>query len=370
MDQWYPQPRGRKGRMSPRGKRRVKRLATRVVIVGAFLAFVIAAAYFINKGVDWYEVRATTTTTVAAHGREVQLTINPGMGASEIGRLLEQKKVIDSQAEFVDLVKKRDSEKKLRPGIYVFYEDQQLLEVVDMLEQGRGSPIVQITVNEGLAVSQVGALLTEGGVIKGADYVKLSAQPDKFVVPDVGGTIPEVATLEGLLFPSTYYLIEGDGATELIGKQLEAFGSKTASLPWENTKVLGISTYEVVIVASLIEKEVNIPEERPLVAAVIYNRLKQDMTLGIDATVRYAVDKWTGPLSDEDLGTDSAYNTRLKKGLPPTPICSPGVAALEAALEPSGVDYLYYVLEDTDGNHFFTADYEEFLEAKERQPQQ
>ena len=369
MDQWYPQPPGRKNHMSPRGRRRVKRLATRVVVVGAFLAFVITAFYLVYYGAIWYEVRSSTTTSVAVHGREIQLTINPGMGASEIGRLLEEKKVIDSQAEFVDLVKKRDSETKLRPGIYEFYENQQLLEVVDMLEQGRGSPIVQVTVNEGLAVSQVGALLTEGGVIKGSEYVKLSTQPDKFVIPDVGGTIPEMATLEGLLFPSTYYLIEGEGATELIGKQLEAFESKTASLPWENTKVLGISAYEVVIVASLIEKEVKVGKERPLVAAVIYNRLKQDMTLGIDATVRYAVDKWTGPLDDEDLAIDSAYNTRLKKGLPPTPICSPGAAALEAALEPSGVDYLYYVLADTDGNHFFTADYEEFLEAKKKQPQ-
>ena len=92
MDQWYPQPPGRKNHMSPRGRRRVKRLATRVVVVGAFLAFVITAIYLVNKGANWYEVRASTTTSVAVHGREIQLTINPGMGASEIGRLLEQKK--------------------------------------------------------------------------------------------------------------------------------------------------------------------------------------------------------------------------------------------------------------------------------------
>jgi len=122
-------------------------------------------------------------------------------------------------------------------------------------------------------------------------------------------------------------------------------------------------------VASLIEKEVSVPDERPLVAAVIYNRLEKKMTLGVDATVRYALDKWTGELTSEDLEVDSPYNTRVVKGLPPTPISNPGVAALEAALEPAEVDYLYYVLSDTEGNHFFTADYDEFLRAKENQPE-
>jgi UPF0755 protein len=369
MDEWYPES-GRRGRISPRGKRRIKRLAARIVIISAFLAFVIAAAYFVNKGIDWYHVRATTTTTVAAHGAAVKVTVNPGMTASEIGRLLEREGVIDSSAGFVDLVKTRGSEEKLLPGIYRFYEDQQLLEVVDMLERGDGSPSFKLTIQEGLAVSQVGDLLTEDGNIPGTKYVELSGEPEKFVVPDVGGTTPEVTTLEGLLFPSTYYLIEGDGATELIGAQLAAFEAKTASLPWENTKVLGLTPYQIVTVASLIEKEASIAEERALVAAVIYNRLKADMTLGIDATVRYAVDKWTGALTEEDLATVSPYNTRIVKGLPPTPIASPGVAALEAALAPADVDYLYYVLSDTDGHHFFTADYEEFLAAKENQPEQ
>ena len=94
------------------------------------------------------------------------------------------------------------------------------------------------------------------------------------------------------------------------------------------------------------------------------------MTLGIDATVRYALNKWTEDLTSDDLKVDSPFNTRVNKGLPPTPISNPGVAALEAALEPADVDYLYYVLEDTEGHHFFTADYDEFLAAKENQPGQ
>ena len=103
-------------------------------------------------------------------------------------------------------------------------------------------------------------------------------------------------------------------------------------------------------------------------AAVIYNRLKKKMTLGLDVTVRYAVNKWTEPLTDEDLKVDSPYNTRVVKGLPPGPISNPGVAASTAALEPAAVDYLYFVLKDSDGQHFFTASYNEFLKLKKNAP--
>jgi len=370
MNGWHRASSGKDQHWPPQRYRGLRKWATRLVVVAAFLGFLIAVGYFVNWGVDWYAERSTTTTTEVARGPSVEVTINPGMTAAEIGGLLEDKRVIDSSAEFVDLVKSRGSESDLRPGIYQFHQDQPMLEVVDMLEQGEGSPSFKLTIPEGLAVAQIGDLLAREGEIDGARYIKLTEQPGKFRIPRVGGTTPVVTTLEGLLFPSTYYLIEGDGATELIGAQLDAFEAKTSGLLWEKAGELGLTPYEIVIVASLIEKEVSIAEERPLVAAVIYNRIKADMTLGIDATVRYAVGKWTEKLTEEDLKVDSPYNTRTVKGLPPTPIANPGVASLEAALEPAGVDYLYYVLEDTDGHHFFTASYDEFLEAKENQPDQ
>ena len=112
-----------------------------------------------------------------------------------------------------------------------------------------------------------------------------------------------------------------------------------------------MTPYQVVIVASLIEKEVSVPEEGPKVAAVIYNRLAAKMSLGIDATVRYALKKWTGPLTKSDLEVDSPYNTRKVLGLPPSPIASPGLAALQAALHPAKTNDLYYVLQATTGQH-------------------
>lgn len=369
MDDWYAEsPKGNRPWGS--GGRRRKRLVRRILIVGAFLVCVAIVAAVVVNGVRWVQGRSTTTTTQSAQVPSVQVVIKPSMTATEIGRLLEQQGVIESTAAFVDLVKSRGTESKLHPGIYQFSQGQELLRVVDKLERGEGSSSFKVTIPEGMAAGQVAALLTTEVTLKGATYLELSDRPGKFVVPKVGGVSPNVNTLEGLLFPSTYYLLDGDGATELIGAQLAAFESKTASLPWTKAQALGLTPYEIVIVASLIEKEASVAEERNKVAAVIYNRLKQKMTLGIDATVRYAIGKWTGALTTEDLEVDSPYNTRKVKGLPPTPIASPGVAAIRAALEPAKVDYLYYVLKDSDGNHFFTASYDEFLKAKENAPAQ
>lgn len=349
---------------SPEWRRWVRRL----IIVAAFLIFAAVCAHLVDRGFDWYYDHSTTTVEPVEVVRKT-VTITSGMTATEIGTLLEDEGVIESAADFADLVEERGTENALLPGRYTFGEDLQLLDVVDMLEQGKGSQTFKLTIREGRSVSQVAADLTEDSHISGATYEELSKEPGQFRLPRLGDEdLPDVDTLEGLLFPSTYWLVEGDSAVQLIGAQLAAFESKTAGLPWENAEDLGMTPYEIVIVASLIEKEVSVADERPLVAAVIYNRLAEDMTLGIDATVRYALDKWTGDLTTEDLEVDSPYNTREVKGLPPTPICSPGEAALEAALQPADVDYLYYVLEDTDGNHFFTDSYEEFLEAKENQP--
>jgi UPF0755 protein len=338
--------------------------------LGAFLICLVILGAAVLGGMRLVEARSTGETSTTLAGGPVAVDIPSGLGATQVGKLLEENGVIDSSAAFVDLVKARGSEEKLRPGIYSLPRGGQLLAVVEKLEQGAGLPGEKLTIPEGLAIAQTAALLDKGDDIEGQDYIELGGRPDQFSLPRVGGTSPDVDSLEGLLFPSTYYLLSGDDAEDLITAQLAAFEDKTKDLPWENAATLGVSPYEIVIIASLIEKEANIADERSKVAAVIYNRLKEDMTLGIDATVRYAVNKWTGDLTTEDLEFDSPYNTRINKGLPPAPIASPGVAALEAALEPAEVDYLYYVLTDTDGHHFFTSSYEEFLEAKQQAPQQ
>jgi UPF0755 protein len=172
----------------------------------------------------------------------------------------------------------------------------------------------------------------------------------------------DVPNLEGFLFPATYDFFEDTTSKELIDKQLEAFTRAWGQLDLEYSKGRNLNAYDVLIIASMVEKEVQVPKERPLVAAVIYNRLKAGLPLGIDATVRYGLDiPPTEPIHQSDLESDSPYNTRKFTGLTPTPIANPGLASLQAAAHPAEVDYLYFVRKADCKSHFFTASEEEFL---------
>lgn len=370
MDGKRPRPK-QTGSAWGQAQNRRRRWPARLVVVGGFIVFILVIAFLADKGWNWFNEKSAATSTTVAAQAPVQIVISQGMSASEIGKLLADNGIIESSASFLDLVKSRGSENSLRPGTYDFTKGQKLLDVVDRLERGAGAaPSLKVTIPEGLAVDQIAARLTTDGSIDGSQYKDLAGKPNKFTVPAIGGQTANVSTLEGLLFPSTYYMVQGQGPTDLITAQLAAFKSKTASLPWQKATALGVSTYQIVIIASIIEKEASVADERAKIAAVIYNRIKANMPLGIDATVRYAVGKWTGPLTSTDLAIDSPYNTRVVKGLPPTPISNPGVAALRAALEPAAVDYLYYVLKDKAGHHLFTASYDEFLKAKANAPSQ
>jgi UPF0755 protein len=349
--------------------KRSKTGAWRVVVVVGFVIFLCLLVLAVVQGRKLLDDRSTSETTTADAAGSIKVTIKQGMSTTQVGQLLQRSGVIESTTVFVDLVKERGSENKLQPGTYTLPKDIKLELLVDQLEKGAGAELLKITIAEGLSAGQIAASLTEKGTVNGDEYMQLAGQPAKFTVPKIGDATVTVGTLEGLLFPSTYSLVEGSAET-LIKEQLAAFATKTADLPWDNAKTLGVTPYQIVIIASMIEKEASVADERAKVAAVIYNRLQKNMPLQIDATVRFALSKWTGALTDSDLKTSSPYNTRVNKGLPPGPISNPGVAALTAALEPADVDYLYYVLADDKGNHFFTASYEEFLKAKEKAPQQ
>jgi len=170
-----------------------------------------------------------------------------------------------------------------------------------------------------------------------------------------------VASLEGFLFPATYDFDEDTTTRQLVDKQLEAFIRAWSQLDLRYSKSKNLTSYDVLIIASMIEKEVQVPKERPLVAAVIYNRLHAGLSLGIDATIRYGLHiPPTEPIHQSELHSDSPYNTRRFAGLTPTPIANPGLASLQAAAHPAKVDYLYFVRKADCKSHFFTASEKEF----------
>jgi UPF0755 protein len=172
---------------------------------------------------------------------------------------------------------------------------------------------------------------------------------------------PSVPHLEGFLFPATYEFTEDTATRDLVRLQLEAFEKAWRELDLEYAESKRLTEYDVLIIASMIEKEVQVPRERPLVAAVIYNRLKIGMALGIDATLRYGLDiPPTESIRESQLEDPTPYNTREHAGLPPTPIGNPGLASLQAAAHPAEVDYLYFVRNADCKTHFFTASAQEF----------
>src|ERR671939_1142585 len=176
---------------------------------------------------------------------------------------------------------------------------------------------------------------------------------------------PHVKTTEGYLFPAKYDFEKSVTAPQIVDRLLEQYLLETQDLDFADAKErLDLTENQVVTVASLIEKEAANPEEKPLIASVIYNRMRKDTPLQIDATIQYALKRPKASLSMADLKVDSPYNTYQNKGLPPGPICSPGRESLQAALNPADTNYLYYVLEADGQKHFFTSDYDEFLRAK------
>ena len=194
------------------------------------------------------------------------------------------------------------------------------------------------------------------------DYLGASAKPNAFkgFQPKQYGA-GGAKTLEGFLFPATYELSADAGAKSLISHQLEAFKDRLAGINLRYARSKNLTVFDVVTIASMIEREVTIPKERRLVASVIYNRLRDGIALGIDATTRFAVGNFTEPLTQSELDSDSPYNTRKHLGLPPGPIGNPGEESIRAAARPARTDYLYYVVKPgTCGLHAFSSNDAQF----------
>jgi UPF0755 protein len=172
----------------------------------------------------------------------------------------------------------------------------------------------------------------------------------------------KLSSIEGFLFPATYEFLPKTTTKQLVNKQLVAFNRAWDQLDLKYARSKNLTPYDVLIIASMVEKETIAPDERPKVAAVIYNRLKARMPLGIDATIRYGLDiPGTESLRVSQLESDNPYNTRNRTGLPPTPIANPGLASMQAAAHPAKVKYLYFVRKPDRVHHFFTASESEFF---------
>jgi UPF0755 protein len=274
-------------------------------------------------------------------GRPVAVTIPRGAGVSQAADVLAGQGVVSSKF-FFKLRAKLEGTSDIKPGRYLLPHDAGYKQVLDALEKGPPPPkTTDITITEGRTRAEVDRLLRKTS-LQGSYLAVTRRSP--ILRPQQYGAARSVQTLEGFLFPATYQVRVGAPVGDLVRKQLLTFRQRFRAVDLRYARSKHLTPYDVLIIASMIEREAALDRERPLVAAVIYNRLKQGIPLGIDATIRYAVGNFTSPLTLSQLAIDSPYNTRKRAGLPPTPIGNPGIKSIQAAAHPARAGYLYYVV--------------------------
>ncbi|MBV9918482.1 MAG: endolytic transglycosylase MltG, partial [Solirubrobacterales bacterium] len=253
----------------------------------------------------------------------------------------------------------------LRSGTYHLRQDMDYASALKVLTTPPpAARVTNLTLTEGRTRSQIDALLHAQG-IQGSYLVATRRSP--LLSPERYGAPRGTASLEGFLFPSTYQLREPIKIDALIHDQLNTFRQRFAKVNLGFARGRHLTPYDVLIVASMVEAEAQTAHDRPLVASVIYNRLQAGMPLQIDATTRYATGNYTRPLTVSELNSSSPYNTRVHKGLPPTPINNPGMASIDAAARPAQSNYLYFVVKPCgNGGQAFTASYSQFLRDQQR----
>lgn len=300
-------------------------------------------------------------------GRGVEVEIKKGESLTEIANTLAAKKVVKSAWLFIAVAKYKQVSTRIFPGSYKLREGMSYAEAIDVLRKGPVKKTFTVTIPEGFTIDQIATALRNKTEIDEEEFLRMAENESSSFSDYSFLQSNSTTSLEGYLFPKTYTVADKTTTYQFVTVLLNQFNKETSSLDWQAGASRGMSSHQIVTVASMVESEVKVPQERPLVSAVIYNRLSKGMPLRIDATVQYALGTHKAKLTAGDLKVNSPYNTYANKGLPPGPICNPSLASIQAALDPASVNYLYYVLTDpTTGRHTFTVTYEEFLRAKKQ----
>jgi UPF0755 protein len=326
--------------------------------VGAL--FTLAAAIF----VVWFLLSLFQPFAGAGHGRVI-VVIPKGSTASTVGSILARDGVVSSGFFFEVRALVEGKRGDLHPGRFLMKEGESYSTAITALSQPPPAVIpVKVVIPEGENRLQIAEIAVADGLTGG--YVKASER-SPLLNPAAYGAPRDTPNLEGFLFPATYDMNAGALTSRLVAEQLAAFQERFGAEEIKRAHELHITPYQLLTVASMVEREALVPGDRAKIAAVIYNRLRIGMPLGIDATIYYAVEQeqgiatYTGELTEAQLHIDSPYNTRTHRGLPPTPISNPGMASIEAAAHPAHVPYLYYVAgADGCGEQVFSTTYVQF----------
>jgi uncharacterized YceG family protein len=329
-----------------RGPLRVVALAVLVLIVGA---------------IGWFALSLFQPFKGDGEG-DVQVRIPAGASVGQIADLLAAREVISSPFFFQARATVSGRRDDFKAGRFTLQRGMSNAAAMDRISEGPPADVVRVAVPEGRSRREVDRIV--GDRLRG-DYITATRRSPQLDPRRYGA--PRDASLEGFLFPSTYEFKKGSRTSRLVSEQLGLFKRNFARVDLTFAKRRKLTAYDILTIASMIDREASVARERPIIASVIYNRLREGIPLGIDATIRYATNNWSRPLTQSQLAIDSPFNTRTRRGLPPGPIGSPGLAAIRAAARPARTRYLFYVVRPgTCGEHAFTKTDAEFQRDVER----
>jgi UPF0755 protein len=305
-----------------------------------------------------------STVVSVAPGLDVEINVPAGASARQIGSILTEAGVIDSANDFELTVRDQGIANQLRAGTYQLITGMSVDDVIPVLLRGPVADAYRVTVPEGLRVTEIIDVLVEASGLPREDFENALIRREVITNLRALPTPPALSDWEGLLFPDTYEFLRDSPASEVLQVLAETMEERVGSVDWTAFTDAGFDVYQGLTIASLIEAEVKVADERPLVASVIRNRIDEGMPLQIDASVLYGLN--TRDPSQFNNESESAYNLYKFQGLPPTPIGAPGRASLEAASSPAQTDFLFYVLSTAEGGHAFAVTFDEHLANIER----
>ena len=325
-------------------------LKKKIIVAVICIAVVIAAGVLFYIGGLGKALDSENTQTV-------NVTIPSGSGTIQIGQQLEENSIISSADKFKLWSRIKGYDSQYKAGTYALSPSMDFQTIADIIVGGKVNT-VNFTVPEGYTIYQTARVIADSGLGDYDTLVSLIEAAD-FDYDFLDGAQNNKNKLEGYLFPNTYTIDEGMSEEQIIKVMLDEFEKQPLKAYNESENSRSIN--EIITIASIIERECKVDEERKLVASVIYNRLEKGMPLQMCSTVQYVLGKQKEVLTYADTRIESPYNTYTNAGLPPGPICSPGLAAVQAALHPADTDYLYFVLsEKLDGTSNFSSDYAQF----------
>ena len=324
-----------------------------IVVIGAVLIFADPTVAQIHKPTS----TQTETDSSTEIERRVNVKIREGLSTAEIADRLAEKNVIDSTLKFRILARIYGYDDKLRPGSYTFTPGMSYDDVFAKLLTGE-KKLIQFTVPEGFGVKEIAERLYNLDLANKDDFLQAAENFAPFDYMHKHKNVFFAA--EGFLFPDTYTVENDVEIDEILSLMANTFDEKlTPAMRAQATK-MDLSIYDLITLASMVEREVRFPEDRAIVAQVLLKRLKLNMPLQTDATLQYLMDSPKEEVTIEDTQIDSPYNTYQHVGLPPGPIANPGMASIEAVLQPANTDYLYFVA-DRSGHNHYAHTYEEHL---------